>query len=93
PLVEAMACGTPVLTSSAACLPEIAGDAAVIVDPASVEQIAEGMARLDTSAELREKLIAAGLERARKFTWENCARATLQAYARLGYSSNRLSGQ
>ena len=80
PIVEAMACGTPVLTSSATCLPEIAGDAAVIVDPHSVASIAEGIGRLDSSAELRQTLRARGIQRAALFTWESSARATLASY-------------
>jgi glycosyltransferase involved in cell wall biosynthesis len=80
PIVEAMACGTPVLTSSATCLPEVAGDAALIVDPYSTSSIAEGIATLDGSAELRAALRERGLKRAQKFTWENSAKATLAAY-------------
>ncbi len=83
PVVEAMACGTPVLTSTATSLPEIAGDAAVIVDPLSVESMAEGLARLAFSSDLRDQLRARGLERAKLFTWENCARRTLDAYRRM----------
>jgi glycosyltransferase involved in cell wall biosynthesis len=80
PIIEAMACGTPVLTSNVTCLPEVAGDAAVIVNPQSTHSIAEGIAQLDESQELRQKLVARGFERARFFTWENSARKTLQAY-------------
>jgi glycosyltransferase involved in cell wall biosynthesis len=80
PIVEAMACGTPVLTSSATCLPEVAGDAAVIVDPHSVPSIAEGIATLDASADLRATLRERGFTRARMFTWDNSAKATLDAY-------------
>ena len=83
PIVEAMACGTPVLTSSVTCLPEIAGDAAVIVDPYSVDSIAEGIARLDASPELRQTLTERGFHRAKLFTWENAARDTLAAYQRV----------
>ncbi|MDQ3149741.1 MAG: glycosyltransferase family 4 protein, partial [Chloroflexota bacterium] len=80
PIVEAMACGTPVLTSNVTCLPEIAGDAAVIVDPESPDSIAEGIARLDGSEDLRRRLGASGLQRARLFTWDNSARRTLAVY-------------
>ena len=80
PIVEAMACGTPVLTSNVTCLPEIAADAAVIVDPASIAGIAEGIARLDGSATLRDTLRERGFRRAALFTWERSARATLAAY-------------
>lgn len=84
PVVEAMACGAPVLTSNVTSLPEIAGDAAVIVDPHSTASMAEGLAKLDASESLRQTLVARGLERARLFTWENGARRTLETYERLG---------
>ena len=83
PVVEAMACGTPVLTSNVTCLPEIAGEAAVIVDPTSTSSMAEGIARLDASDELRRTLVARGFERARRFSWESSARDTLAAYERV----------
>jgi glycosyltransferase involved in cell wall biosynthesis len=86
PVVEAMACGTPVITSTATCLPEIVGDAAITVDPTSVEAIAEAMARVDGSEEQRQRLIQAGLQRASLFTWDKCARATLEAYAQMARS-------
>ena len=71
------------LTSTATCLPEVAGDAAVTVDPHSIDSIAEGIARLDASEELRQTLIRRGFERARLFTWENSARQTRSAYERM----------
>jgi len=80
PLIESMACGRPVITSTATCLPEVAGDAALIVDPESVDAIADAIYRIHTEPDLREDLIARGFERARIFTWDNCARATLDAY-------------
>ena len=83
PIVEAMACGTPVLTSNVTCLPEIAGGAAVIVDPASTSSIAEGLAQLDGSDDLRRSLVARGFERARQFSWASSARETLAAYERV----------
>jgi glycosyltransferase involved in cell wall biosynthesis len=83
PIVEAMACGTPVLTSNVTCLPEIAGHAAVIVDPHSTDSIAEGIAELDASQGLRATLIERGFERARLFTWDNSARSTRAAYERM----------
>jgi len=81
PLVEAMACGVPILTSNTTSLPEIAGDAAILADPMSVESIAQGMCQLESSEDLRRELIARGLDRVRLFTWENCARQTLHAYS------------
>src|SRR5262249_13108037 len=73
PVVEAMAWGTPVITSSVSALPEVAGDAAVLVDPYNVEGLARAMQRLLDDAGLRDGLIAAGRQRARRFTWERCA--------------------
>lgn len=73
PVVEAMACGTPVLTSATTALPEVAGDAALLVDPLSVDEIAAGIERLCDDASLREELRRRGLERARRFRWEDVA--------------------
>jgi glycosyltransferase involved in cell wall biosynthesis len=86
PVVEAMACGTPVVTSTVTSLPEVAGGAALLVDPMSVEDIAGAMTRIHTSPELRRDLVARGLARAGHFTWPNCARATLDAYAAVARS-------
>jgi glycosyltransferase involved in cell wall biosynthesis len=83
PVVEAMACGTAVLTSNVACLPEITDGAALLVDPTSVSQIAEGIHRLQSSPELRATLSAKGLERAKAFSWDACARTTLAGYGSL----------
>jgi glycosyltransferase involved in cell wall biosynthesis len=80
PVLEAMACGTPVLTSTTSSLPEVAGDAAVLVDPYSVADIASGIHRLATDSGLRESLRAKGLARAQLFRWERTARETLEAY-------------
>ena len=81
PVVEAMACGTPVITSTATCLPEVAGGAALLFDPESIESMAAMMARVHGDEPERRRMRAAGLERARFFTWDRCATATLQAYA------------
>ncbi len=81
PVIESMACGTPVVTSNATCLPEIAGDAAVVAEATSVDEIAAGMIRIEQDPEFRSTLIERGFERARYFSWENCARSTLEAYA------------
>lgn len=70
PIVEAMACGTPVLTSSATAMPETAGEGnALLVDPRRVESIADGLDRLAEDAALRERLRERGLERAKAFSW------------------------
>ena len=80
PVLEAMACGTPVLTSDVSALPEVAGDAALLVSPTDVEAIADGLTRLLDDAALRADLAARGLRRAAAFSWERCARETLAVY-------------
>ncbi len=80
PIVEAMACGTPVITSNCSSMPEIAGEAGLLVDPYSAENIAFAMQQLGGDADLRARLSAAGLKRSQHFTWERCARETLVAY-------------
>jgi glycosyltransferase involved in cell wall biosynthesis len=77
PVLEAMACGTPVVCSNVSSLPEVAGDAAVLVDPLDVEGLATTMERVLGDEELRAKLIECGFAQARKFPWERCARETL----------------
>lgn len=83
PVVEAMACGVPVVTSNNSCLPEIAGDAAVLVDPHDTADIANGMLRLLEDQELRNLCVSRGLERARLFSWKTAAQQTLQAFHEL----------
>ena len=82
PVLEAMACGAPVLTSNLTSLPEIAGGAALLVDPYSVEDIASNMHTLFSDAALRASLREKGLERAKEFTWRHTAQRTLAAYHR-----------
>ena len=77
PILEAMACGTPVLASATSALPEIAGDAALLIEPEDTSAIADGLARLASDAALRADLRARGLVRAAQFTWERCAEETL----------------
>ncbi len=79
PLIEAMACGCPVLTANTGSPPEVVRNAAVLVDPLSVDQIADGIRQVLTSAELRSALVERGLERARDFGWDRCAREVLTA--------------
>ncbi|MBC8249028.1 MAG: glycosyltransferase family 4 protein [Anaerolineales bacterium] len=77
PVLEAMACGTPVVCSNASSLPEVAGDAAVLVDPLDVEELAAAMERVLGDEKLRAGLIERGFEQAKKFSWEKCAHETL----------------
>lgn len=83
PVLEAMACGTPVLTSNVSSLPEVAGDAAVLVDPADAGSIAAGLRRLLDNPSLRGELAARGIAQAARFSWDRCARQTLDVYRRL----------
>lgn len=80
PILEAMACGTPVVTSNVSSMPEIAGDAACFVDPLSVASIAGGIEAMASDEALRRKLSAKGLERASLFSWRRTARKTLEVY-------------
>ncbi|MGA2019604.1 MAG: glycosyltransferase, partial [Candidatus Sulfotelmatobacter sp.] len=69
PLLEAMACGTPVVTSNITAMPEVAGVAALLVDPTSVEQISATMAQIVSDTALRGQLREKGLARAAQFPW------------------------
>jgi glycosyltransferase involved in cell wall biosynthesis len=80
PPLEAMASGTPVVTSDVSSLPEVVGDAAVLVDPYSAKSIADGIQRVLVDPDLRETLRRRGLERARAFSWEASVRRTLDVY-------------
>ena len=76
PVLEAMACGTPVITSNRSALPEVAADAALLVDPDDPTDIADAIERVLTEDRLRADLSARGLARAGRFTWEETARRT-----------------
>ncbi len=78
PPLEAMACGVPVVVSDSYSLPEVVGDAAVMVDPYNVESIANGIYEVLSNAEFNSQLRKKGLERAKLFSWEKTARETLQ---------------
>jgi glycosyltransferase involved in cell wall biosynthesis len=80
PVLEAMLRGTPVACSNTTSLPEVAGDAALLFDPFEVDAIAISIRRILDDRELAERLHTAGLERARRFSWEETARRTLESY-------------
>jgi glycosyltransferase involved in cell wall biosynthesis len=84
PILEAMACGTPVITSNRTSLPEVAGDAAVLIDPTRAEALAEAMTSILSDGELRQTLRAKGLARAHAFTWTTVAEQTVAVYRAVG---------
>jgi glycosyltransferase involved in cell wall biosynthesis len=80
PPLEAMACGTPVITSNRSSLPEVVGDAALLVDPDDRSALAEAMARIVDEQPLREELRDRGLKQAQRFSWDETARLTVRVY-------------
>jgi glycosyltransferase involved in cell wall biosynthesis len=82
PPLEAMQCGTPVIAGNRTSLPEVVGDAGLLVDPFDKNSIASALARMIDDANLRADLSVKGMERARHFSWRETARLTLQAYKR-----------
>ncbi len=83
PILEAMACGTPVITSATASMPEVAGEAALLINPEKPRDIAEAISRLLSDTSLCEQMINRGLKRATQFSWENTARQVLQLYQQI----------
>jgi glycosyltransferase involved in cell wall biosynthesis len=84
PVLEAMACGTPVVTSNVSSLPEVVGDAAVLIDPTDQGAIAAGIEGVRSDPSLRSRLVAAGLERAKGFDWEETAARTAKVLHDVG---------
>jgi glycosyltransferase involved in cell wall biosynthesis len=78
PVLEAMACGTPVVCANGSSLPEVAGDAALMVDPLDVDSIAKGLAAVVTDDGLCQELVRRGLVQMQRFSWHRCAQETLQ---------------
>jgi glycosyltransferase involved in cell wall biosynthesis len=83
PILEAMTLGTPVVTSNTSSIPEVAGDAALLIDPDDSTQLAEAILKVINDSQLRQELIHKGKERAKLFSWEKTARETLKAYRTL----------
>lgn len=83
PILEAFACGTPVITSNISSMPEVAGDSALYVDPEDVLDIKRGVKLIMEDNDLRKDLINKGLENAKKFSWEKCAKETADLYHKL----------
>jgi glycosyltransferase involved in cell wall biosynthesis len=84
PILEAMSCGTPVITSRTASMAEVAGDAAILVDPHDIEAIANAMHKFLTDPTLKEKLVERGFQRLGAFSWEKCALETMQVLNQTG---------
>lgn len=80
PLLEAMACGTPVISSRSSAIPEIAGEEAILVNPEDENAIANALLKLENDPDYRKKQINYGLERVKKFSWEATARQVLHIY-------------
>jgi glycosyltransferase involved in cell wall biosynthesis len=83
PILEAMACGVPVITSNVSSMPEVAGQAAILVEPKQPEALAAAMASVLNDGQLRDTLRRRGLERAGRFSWEDVARQVLAVYRAL----------
>jgi glycosyltransferase involved in cell wall biosynthesis len=82
-----MACGTPVICGNTSSLPEVVGDAALLIDPADVSALVEALQRLLDDPALRQQLSARGLERAARFSWGRAAAETLAVYRRVAGSA------
>lgn len=78
PILEAQACGCPVITSNVSSMPEVAGKGAIYVNPTSIEDIIRGMRQIGEIREIRGELIKAGFDNIKRFSWEKCARETLE---------------
>lgn len=89
PILEAMSCGAPVITSNTSSLPEVAGDAALLVDPNNPKEITKAMAQVLTNDTLRTDLIQKGKARAKQFSWDETARKTADVIEEAGKAPNQ----
>ena len=80
PILEAQACGCPVITSNVSSMPEVAGESAILVDPYNVEEIASAIHKVSLDKNLRDNLIQKGFENCKRFSWQRCAEETLKVY-------------
>jgi glycosyltransferase involved in cell wall biosynthesis len=83
PILEAMACGTPVVASRASCLPEVAEGAALLIDPTDVDDLATSLELMLSDASLRARLVEQGLQRASEYTWQRAAEQLLAVYTKV----------
>ena len=86
PPLEAMACGCPVVASNATSIPEVVGDAGILIDPHNIEKMAEAIYKVLINDNLRKDLIRKGFERVKQFSWEKTAKETLKVYERVAHS-------
>lgn len=89
PILEAMSCGAPVITSNTSSMPEVAGDAARLVDPLNAEELASALEAVLDNEGLRAEMKKKGLVRAASFSWDRCARETLEVYGKVAASPKR----
>lgn len=87
PPLEAMACGTPVVTSNISSLPEVVGNAGITVDPKDIDMLATSLYEVLTNDSLMKEMTKKGLERAKLFSWRSCAVETLKVYQEVGYNA------
>jgi len=90
PMLEAMACGVPVITSNRTSIPEVTGNAAILVDPENIQEIADAICKVLKDENLKSDLIRKGLEQAKMFSWKRMAEETIKLYMR-GYESSNNS--
>ena len=83
PVLEAMACGCPVITSNNSSLPEVVGEAGIMVNPSNINNLAQAIRQVLTNDKLRDEMVTRGLEQAKKFSWEKTARQTLEVYKKV----------
>lgn len=80
PPLEAMSCGCPVITSNTSSLPEVVGDAGIMIDPVDVDSLTESMHKIITDNDLKKELSKKSLERAKLFNWKKTAKETWKVY-------------
>ena len=83
PIIQAMACGCPVIASNNTCIPEITGGAAILIDPKNPEEIAKAMQEILTNKEKQKELIQKGLQQVKKFSWQTSAKETLKVLEKI----------
>ena len=88
PALEAMACGVPVIAANSSSLPEVVGDAGILIDPYNAEELADAIEKIYKNPDLHQEMSDKGLKQARKFSWEKCAKETLSVYEEVYGTTN-----